>query len=43
MAREYHPDKNVNFAENIRLQREERFKLISEAYEILSNETTRAT
>lgn len=43
MAREYHPDKNVNFAENLRQSREERFKLISEAYEILSKENTRAT
>jgi len=31
MAREYHPDKNVNFEPELIEQREERFKLIAEA------------
>ena len=41
LARKYHPDKNINCPQQIKIQNEEKLKIINEAYNILSDKTKR--
>lgn len=41
MAVKYHPDKQANKTEKEKKEAEDKFKLISEAYEVLSDEEKR--
>ena len=41
MAKKYHPDSVDNMSEKVKEQNEELFKLVSNAYEVLSNKITR--